>query len=49
MATRVANGIAMRRELEDVGLAHSEVLLSYLKIMLVRATRRKLDQQPVHP
>lgn len=36
---------AMRRELEEVGLAHSEVLLSYLKIMLVRATRLKLEQQ----
>jgi AraC family transcriptional regulator, transcriptional activator of pobA len=36
---------AMRRELEDVGLAHSEVLLSYLKILLVRATRLRLEQQ----
>jgi AraC-like DNA-binding protein len=36
---------AMRRELEETGLAHGEVLLSYLKILLVRATRLKLQQQ----
>jgi AraC-like DNA-binding protein len=36
---------AMRRELEETGLAHTEVLLSYLKILLVRATRLKLEQQ----
>jgi AraC family transcriptional regulator, transcriptional activator of pobA len=35
----------MRRELTEGGLAHSEVLLSYLKIFLVRATRLKLQQQ----
>jgi AraC family transcriptional regulator, transcriptional activator of pobA len=35
----------MRRELQGGGLAHSEVLLSYLKIFLVRATRIKLEQQ----
>lgn len=35
----------MRRELEEGGLAQSEVLLSYLKIFLVRATRLKLLQQ----
>ena len=35
----------MRRELEGGRLAHSEVLLSYLKIFLVRATRIKLEQQ----
>ncbi len=37
----------IRRELQDGGLAHSEVLLSYLKIFLVRATRLKLQQQEV--
>lgn len=37
----------MRRELIERGLAHSEVLLSYLKIFLVRATRLKLQQQEV--
>lgn len=43
---RVADLVeAMRCELEEVGLAHSEVLLSYLKIMLVSATRLKLGQQ----
>lgn len=35
----------IRLELEDAGLAHSEVLLSYLKIFLVRATRLKIRQQ----
>lgn len=39
----------MRRELRDCGLAHSEVLLSYLKIFLVRATRLKLQQQEMAP
>ncbi|WP_435021473.1 helix-turn-helix domain-containing protein [Tundrisphaera sp. TA3] len=38
---------AMRRELEECGLAHAEVLVSYLKILLVRATRLKLEQQEV--
>lgn len=37
----------MERELRTGGLAHSEVLLSYLKIFLVRATRLKLQQQDV--
>lgn len=37
----------MRREMQERGLAHSEVLLSYLKIFLVRATRLKLQQQEV--
>ncbi len=37
----------IRRELQERGLAHSEVLLSYLKIFLVRATRLKLQQQEV--
>ena len=36
---------SMRRELAEVGLAHSEVLLSYLKILLVSATRLKLERQ----
>jgi len=35
----------VERELRDGGLAHSEVLVSYLKILLVRATRLKLEQQ----
>ncbi|MDR3619076.1 MAG: AraC family transcriptional regulator [Paludisphaera borealis] len=36
---------SMRGELEASGLAHSEVLLSYLKIFLVKAARLKLEQQ----
>ncbi len=36
---------ALRREIRECGLAHSEVLVSYLKILLVRATRLKLEQQ----
>jgi AraC-like DNA-binding protein len=35
----------MRGELAASGLAHTEMLLSYLKILLVRATRLKRDQQ----
>jgi AraC family transcriptional activator of pobA len=35
----------IRRELEECGLAHAEVLLSYLKILLVRASRLKLQRQ----
>jgi AraC-like DNA-binding protein len=35
----------IRSELGECGLAHSEVLLSYLKILLVRASRLKLEQQ----
>ena len=38
---------AMRRELRECGLAHAEILVSYLKILLVRATRLKLGQQDV--
>lgn len=38
---------SIKRELREAGLAHSEVLLSYLKILLVRATRLKLEQQDV--
>ncbi len=34
----------IRNELAEAGLAHSEVLLSYLKILLVLATRLKLRQ-----
>lgn len=37
----------IRRELQDSQLAHSEALLSYLKIFLIRATRWKLEQQTV--
>jgi AraC-like DNA-binding protein len=35
----------IRAELAGTGLAHAEMLLSYLKILLVRATRLKRDQQ----
>ena len=35
----------MGRELRGGALAHSEVLVSYLKILLVQATRLKLQQQ----
>lgn len=38
---------AMERELTERGLAHNESLVSYLKIVLIRATRLKLDQQGV--
>jgi AraC-like DNA-binding protein len=37
----------IRRELGQAGLAQSEILLSYLKIFLVKATRLKLEQQDV--
>jgi AraC-like DNA-binding protein len=37
----------IRREMGERGVAQSEVLLSYLKILLVRATRLKLEQQEV--
>jgi AraC-like DNA-binding protein len=39
----------MRGELTAAGLAHAEVLLSYLKILLVRATRLKREQQGPAP
>jgi AraC-like DNA-binding protein len=39
----------MGRELRGGALAHSEVLISYLKIFLIRATRLKLEQQEVLP
>jgi len=35
----------IRRELAERGLAHSELLLSYLKVLLIRATRWKQEQQ----
>lgn len=35
----------IRDELRDCGLAHSEALLSYLKILLIRASRLKIEQQ----
>ena len=38
---------AIEREMQEEGLAHVELLLSYLKIFLVKATRLKLDQQPI--
>lgn len=37
----------MRREIHAGGLAHVEILLSYLKIFLVRASRLKLEQQQI--
>jgi AraC-like DNA-binding protein len=39
----------MRRELTDGAVAHSEALLSYLKIFLVQATRLKHEQQTLAP
>jgi AraC-like DNA-binding protein len=46
-AAEVADLIARtRRELADPGPGHAEVLLSYLKVLLVRATRLKLRQGP---
>ena len=38
---------SLEREMRDEGLAHVELLLSYLKILLVKATRLKLEQQPI--
>jgi AraC-like DNA-binding protein len=35
------------QELSERGLAHPEVLLAYLKIFLIKATRLKLEQQSV--
>lgn len=37
----------IRRELTERGLAHSELLLSYLKIFLIGATRLKRQQQGI--
>ena len=36
--------VRIRRELAEAGVAHAEVLLSYLKVLLVLATRLKLRQ-----
>lgn len=36
----------METELQTAGLAHSEILLSYLKVFLIKATRQKIEQQP---
>lgn len=33
----------MRCELDQGGLAHTELLVSYLKVLLIKATRRKLE------
>jgi AraC-like DNA-binding protein len=45
-ASDVADLIArIRGELAGSGLAHAEMLISYLKILLVRATRLKREQQ----
>jgi AraC family transcriptional activator of pobA len=38
---------SLQREMQEEGLAHVELLLSYLKIVLVKATRLKLEQQPI--
>ncbi len=35
----------MRREFSTAGVAHSELLLSYLKVFLIKATRLKIEQQ----
>ena len=35
----------MREEVEAAGLAHAELLLSYLKVFLIKATRLKVRQQ----
>lgn len=39
----------MRRELSGAGLAQAELLLSYLKVLLIRATRLKLERQEGRP
>lgn len=48
-ATRAAEFAAliaqMETELQTAGLAHSEILLSYLKVFLIKATRQKIEQQ----
>ncbi|MGV3771561.1 MAG: helix-turn-helix domain-containing protein [Verrucomicrobiales bacterium] len=38
----------MQTELHMAGLAHSEILLSYLKVFLIKASRMKLMQQKRH-
>jgi AraC family transcriptional regulator, transcriptional activator of pobA len=38
---------SLGHEMQEEGLAHVELLLSYLKILLVKATRLKLEQQPI--
>jgi len=38
---------SLEHEMQEEGLAHVELLLSYLKILLVKATRLKLEQQPI--
>lgn len=40
---------AMREEAGASDLASSEILLSYLKVFLIKATRLKLQQQPCEP
>jgi AraC-like DNA-binding protein len=37
----------VRAELREAGLAHAEALVSYLKLLLVKASRWKLEQQAV--
>lgn len=39
----------MQEELKTTGLAQSELLLSYLKVFLIKATRVKLQQQESGP
>ena len=37
----------MEHEVRAAGLAHSEILVSYLKVLLIKATRLKLEQHQV--
>jgi AraC family transcriptional regulator, transcriptional activator of pobA len=37
----------IEEELTTAGLAHTEILVSYLKVFLIKATRLKLRQQPL--
>jgi AraC-like DNA-binding protein len=39
----------VRRELEQRGLAQAEALLAWLKILLIKASRLKLEQQALRP
>ncbi len=46
----IAEWIArMENEVRAAGLAHSEILVSYLKVLLIKATRLKLEQNQVTP
>jgi len=39
----------MQQELRDSGLAHAELLVSYLKVFLIKATRLKIEQRGIDP